>query len=239
MSFSYERLKKIKKVKNNNSTFANITTNNSDKDNINISTKKNNITTTYCNTNNNHYFTTNFNSSTNITEAHIALIDDNKCIKENKFLKKKIKLPFHPKSKIGDIALQSDTKKLMIRNNKSEINIPYNRKNKITKIKKDNSTQNVKLIYMNKNKFEKLNMQNTSREKNNNFIDSYINKKYINSSEALHFRNKISISKNNLYISSKENFQDKEFGEGIEMNHFRIVSIIQENKRLLKINDNK
>lgn len=234
-SFSYDRLKKIKKVKNNNNTFTNITTNNSDKDNINMSTKKNDKTTTYCNTNNIHYFTTNFNSSTNITETNNDLFNNNKGSKEKKMLKKKIKLPFHPKSKISYWNRQPDTRKLMIRNNKSEINIPYNRKNKVTKIKKDNSTKNFKLIYLNRNKFEKPNMHNTSRV-SNNFIDSYINKNYLNSS--VHFRNKISISKNNLYISSKEKYVDKEFEEGIEMNHFRIVSIIQENKKFLRKNDN-
>ena len=91
ISFSYDKLKKIKKVKNNN-TFTNITTNISDKDNI--SSRKNNIATNNSNnlnSNNIHYFTTNFNSSTNITEKKNDLYNKIKNTKEKKSTKKKKK----------------------------------------------------------------------------------------------------------------------------------------------------
>ena len=231
ISCSYERLKKVKKLKNNN-IYTNTTTNNSDKEISNLSNKKNNITTTYCNTNNIHYFTTNFNNSTNITETNNDLCTDNKYSKEKRLSRKKIKLPFHPKSRVGDPPNNLESKKHGIRSNKSEINIPYNQKNKI---KRENST-NIFINLKNKNK-GKINVHNTSREKSDSFIDSYINKNFINSSETIHFRNKISISKNNLYITSNEKDINKDLNEGIEMNHFRIVSIIQENKKLLRQND--
>ena len=242
VSFSYDKLKKVKKLKNNNTfTNTNITTNISDKDNMNISSRKNNITTNNSNlnsnSNNNHYFTTNFNSSTNITETNNDLYNENKYYKEKKFTKKKIKLPVHPnpKLKVGEIP---ERKKFLIRNNKSEIKIPFNKKNKTNKVYSGNSFNNI-FNFKNK-KTENINIHNTSREKKNNssFIDSYINKNFINSSGPLHFRNKISISKNNLSISSRDNIINIGLNEGIEMNHFKIVSIIQENKRLLRQNDN-
>lgn len=240
VSFSYDKLKNIKKLKNNN-TFTNITTNISDKENINISSRKNNITTNnsnlHSNSNNVHYFTTNFNSSTNITETNNDLYNENKYTKEKKIIKRKIKLPVHPKSKLGEMP---ERKKILIRDNKSEVKIPFNKKNKISKVKRDNSYHNFQFFNKNK-KIEKIKIHNTSREKKNNssFIDSYINQNFINSSGPLHYRNKISISKNNLSISSRENNLNNGFNEGIEMNHFKIVTIIQENKRLLRLNDNK
>ena len=237
ISFSYDKLKKIKKVKNNN-TFTNITTNISDKDNI--SSRKNNIATNNSNnlnSNNIHYFTTNFNSSTNITETNNDLYNEIKYPKEKKCTKKKIKLPMHPKSKGGEMP---ERKKFLIRDNKSEIKIPFNKKNKISKVKSENSFHGFQILNFKNKKIEKLNIHNTSREKKNNssFIDSYINQNFINSSGPLHYRNKISISKNNLSISSRDHNFNIGINEGIEMNHFRIVSIIQENKRLLRQNDN-
>ena len=231
---SYDSLKKVKKLKNNN-IYSNITTKNSDKENLNLSSKNNNTTTTYCNTNNIHYYTTNFNNSTNITETTNELCNENKYSKEKKLSKKKIKLPFHPKSKVADPPNNLESQKLAIRSNKSEINIPYNRKNKICKMTRENSTHN--LINMKNKKNGKINEHNTSREKSNSFIDSFINKNFINSSYTLQFRNRISVVRNDLYISSNTNNIKKDFCEGIEMNHFRIVSIIQENKRLLSQNE--
>ena len=239
ISFSYDKFKKFKKLKNNN-TFTNITTNISDKEYINISFRKNNITTNNNNSNTNsnniHYFTTNFNSSTNITETNNDLYNENKYQKEKKFIRKKIKMPVHPKSKVGE---KKERKKFLIRDNKSEIKIPFNKKNKISKINRENSFNNFQIFNFKKKNIEKIKVHNTSREKRNNssLIESYINQNFINSSSRpLHFRNKISISKNNLSISSKDNF-NLEFSEGIEMNHFKIVSIIQENIRLFRQND--
>ena len=227
ISYSSERIKKIKKLKNNK-TSVNITSNNSDKDYTNISIKKNITTTNYSN-NNIHYYTTNFNSSTNITETNNDLYNS----KEKKISKKKIKLPFHPNYKNN----KNEKKKFLIRNNKSEINIPYNKKNKICN-SNINSTNNIKCNNLKYQKKEKINIQNSSKDKNNIFIDLF-RKKFINSSsQGLHIKNKISISKNDLYISSKNKKKNIELNEGIEMNHFRIVTIIQENKKLLKENDN-
>ena len=147
-------------------------------------------------------------------------------------------MPVHPKSKVAE---KPERKKFLIRDNKSEIKIPFNKKNKISKINGENSFNNFHFFNFKNNNFEKIKIHNSSREKknNNSFIESYINQNFINSSsEPLHFRNKISISKNNLFISSKDNNFNLGFSEGIEMNHFKIVSIIQENKRLLRQNDN-
>ena len=241
ISFSYDIHKKMKKLKtNNNNTFGNITTNNSDKENTNMTTKKNNITTTYSNTNNIHYYTTNFNSSTNITETNNDLYNEHKGSKEKRFSKKKVKLPFHPYSKKEEEYNHSNIapKKYLIRNNRSEINIPYNKKNKASKIKRENSTNNFTLFNLKNKKIGKIKMNknNTSRQNNNtSLIDLYEKNNFINSSETLHIKNKIYFHKNDLTISSKD--KDKELSEGIEMNHFRIVSIIQENKRLLMQND--
>ena len=210
ISYSYERFKKIKILKKNK-TSVNYTSNNSDKENTNISIKKNNITTTnYSNNNNNHYYTTNFNSSTNITETNNDLYNS----KEKRFSKKKINLPFHPNSKTN---IKNDQKKILIRNNKSEINIPYNKNNfKLNNMKKE----------------RKINLQNNTKAKD--FIELFKNKNFINTSQGI--KNEISISKDGLYISSKNKKKNKEI-EGIEMNHFRIVAIIQENKKLLREND--
>ena len=197
---------------------------------MNLLSKNNNLTTTtYCNSNNIHYYTTNFNNSTNITETTNELCKENKYSKEKKLSKKMIKLPFHPKSKVVDPPNNFEPKKFSIRNNKSEINIPYNRKKTICKITRENSTHN--FMNINNKKNGKINKHNTSREKNNSFIDSFINKNFINSS------NRSSFVKNDLYISSNSNNIKNNFCEGIELNHFRIVSIIQENKRLLSQND--
>ncbi len=235
ISFSHDILKKRKKLRtnNNNNTFANITTANSDKENTNLTTKKNNITTNNSNSNNIHYYTTNFNNSTNITETNNDLYNECKCYKEKKLSKKKIKLPFHPYSKKGELFnhCNVEPKKYLIRNNRSEINIPYNKKNKMPKMKRENSTKNFALFDLKNKKNGIIKIKNnTSRENiNNSLIDLYAN----NSSETLHIRNNICFKNNYLTISSKEKSKDKELCEGIEMNHFRIVSIIQENKKLL------
>ncbi len=224
LQLSKENHKKMGKNEKNN-TFCNITYN-SDKDNTNtnMSSKKNILTTNNSNCNNVHYCTTNFNNSTNMTESFNDLNND-KLSNRKKTMKKKINLPFHPNYKREDSNNnQFDNKKTLVRNNKSEINIPYNKNNKI-KMKRDNSSQN-----LNPNNFKSIHNKqdidiNTSRE---SFIDLYKNKNVINSFNITHCKDKtFSITRNDF----------NESNECIEMNHFRIVSIIQENKKLLRKND--
>ena len=244
--FSYNSFKKRKKIEKN-LTFGNITTNNSDKEYTNVSTKKNNINNITTNSNNIHCYTTNFNNSTNITETNDDIIT-------KKNTKKKAGLPFHPNSRKESVKTQNESKKYLIRNNKSEIYIPYNKKKTFPKIKKGNSGYNFKLQSLKmKSQNEKMKITNTAREKDKNYIDLYENKKFITCFDDLNmnfnsviFNNKKSFrnhdindmgkEKNN--VKSKNKKKTLEFSEGIEMNHFRIVTIIQENKKLLKESEN-
>lgn len=119
-------------------TYGNITTNNSDKENTDFTTKKNNLTT-HCN--NIPYFTTNFNNSKNIIEANNnEITSESEIIKQKKNVKKKLCLTFHPNSKKGELYKQIEIKnKSLIKHNiKNEMNIPYNKKSiKNCKIVKD------------------------------------------------------------------------------------------------------
>lgn len=244
--FSYDSLKKRKKLEKN-ITFGNITTNNSDKENTNVSTKKNNINniTTNSNSNNIHCYTTNFNNSTNITETNDDII-----IKKN--IKKKAGLPFHPNSKKEFAQCQNESKKFLIRNNKSEINIPYNKKKTFPKIKRENSGYTFKLTNLKlKRHKEKMKITKTAREKDKNYLNLNENKNFITCFDDLNMnfnsigsQNKDSFRDNVINDMGKEKNRIKsknkkiEFSEGIEMNHFRIVAIIQENKKLLKESEN-
>ena len=212
--------KKKRKTNEQNNTFGNITTNNSEKN-----------TTTY--SNNIHYYTTNCNSITNITDGNNEFNYENKCIKEKKTLKKKVGLPFHPNSKKDIFYIQVDSKKYLLRNNKSEINIPYNKKNKIFKIKRDNSNNNYKLINMKNKKFLKCGINKTIIERNNS-LSLGKNKNLISSFECTN-----SSKNSNFYTYSNRENDNKDLCEDIELNHFRIVTIIQENKKILNENDKK
>ena len=248
--FSYDSFKKKKKIEKNY-TFGNTTTNNSDKEYTNLSTKKNNNNNITTNSNNIHCYTTNYNNSTNITETNDDII-----IK--KTVKKKAGLPFHPNSKKELVQYQNESKKYLIRNNKSEINIPYNKKKTFPKIKRGNSGYNFKLMNLKlKNHNEKMKITKTAREKNKNFMDLYENKNFItcfddlntnfnsigsNTNNKILFRNysinNLGKEKNKIKSKNKSKNNKIELSEGIEMNHFRIVTIIQENKRLLKESEN-
>jgi hypothetical protein len=223
LQFSKERYNKIGKYEKNN-TFGNIT-NNSDKDNINnISTKKNILTTNNSNCNNIHYCTTNLNNSTNITDSYNDFNNDKLSIRKRS-LKKRINLPFHPNYKKEDYnSNQFDNKKSLVRNNKSEINIPYNKNNKI-KIKREMSSHSLKSNNMNnqQNKQDIIE-NNTSRE---SFSDLHKKLNYISSFNIKYIKDNLTLTKNDI----------NDFSESIEMNHFRIVTIIQENKKLLRNND--
>ena len=231
ISNSHKIINNIQTTENNNK-YGNIITNNSDKENTYFTTKKNNLTT---NSNNNMpYFTTNFNNSTNITETNNnELTTENKLLKQKKIIKKKLGLPFHPNSKKSEYYNQLEqNNNLLIRNNKSEIFIPYNKKsNNNLRIKRDNSP-----LYKYEIKGKKIEINNSARNKNDSFFDLYksINNNksnnFVDSFDMYHEKNK-SNSINNNNISYKFNEDDL---ISAEIAHFRIVSFIQESKKLLK-----
>jgi len=143
-----------------------------------------NITNYTTQNNNNQIYSTYLNSSTNITETNADYKYDIKCKR-----KKNNNLPIHP-NKLGNYYIK-----------KNDINIPYNKKNKFCKIKRQNSSFSL------------------------TFNKNYLSQKY---------------SKNNSFIRNNSLKSEKRETniEEVEMNHFRIVSIIQENKKLLKIKEN-
>ena len=213
LSNSHKFIKNIKSTEKNN-TYGNITTNNSDKENTDFSTKKNNLTT--------HYFTTNFNNSTNITETtNNELNSEIKILKKKKMIKKKLGLPFHPNSKNVEHYNKIETKSnLIIRNNKNEINIPYNKKRNKGKDSCHNSARN-----KNDSFFILYDNINNQKSNNFNFVDSFD-------------ENKSNVLKNeNVNIFTSNNNKEKEDSIGAEIAHFMIVTIIQKNKKLLNNKD--
>ena len=228
-STSHKNINNIQ-TKEKNNKYGNIITNNSDKENTYFTTKKNILTS---NSNNMPYLTTNFNNSTNITETNNnELTTDNKILKQKKIIKKKLGLPFHPNSKKGDNNIQLEqNNNLLIRNNKSEIFIPYNKKsNNNLKIKRDNSP-----LYNYEIKGKKIGINNSARNKNDSFFDLYksINNKsnnFVDSFDIFQEKNESCFFNNNNF-----SFKFKEDDLiGAENAHFRIVSFIQESKKLLK-----
>lgn len=238
--------KKVIKSLEKNNICGNITTNNSDKENTDFSTKKNNLTT---HSNNMPYITTNFNNSTNITETNNnELISENKLLKQKKIIKKKLGLPFHPNSKKLEYfnQLESSKNNLVIRNNKSQINIPFNKKNnKKYEIKRNNSPFDNRRI-----KIGKCIIHHSARNKKNtkdSYFDLYTNTNneehnarnnyFIESFDSFKGNNISCVLKNNnLNVYRNENIV-KEDSIGVEMAHFRIVATIQENKKLIKCED--
>ena len=222
-----------------------ITTNNSDKENTEFTTKKNNLTN---HSNNIPYFTTNFNNSTNITETNNnEFIPENKISSKKKIIKKKLGLPFHPNSKKEEYYNQLERKNhYLIRNNKSEIYIPYNKaNNKSCKIKRDispfnncrmklgkssinHSAKNLK----NKNDYFFYLYSDTNNDNNNK------NNNYMNSLDTSRKIDKNYAQKNNNFIILRNENMEKEQLIGVEQAHFRIVAMIQENKKLLNSQEN-
>ena len=230
--------KNINNIKSSEKIYGNIITNNSDKENTDFSTKKNNLTT---HSNNMPYFTTNFNNSTNITETrNNEFIIENKPSNKKKIIKKKLGLPFHPNSRKVEYYNNIESKNnLLIRNNKSEIYIPYNKKN--NRIKKDISPFNNCRI-----KLGKFNIHHSARNKknkNDSFFDLYsdINNndndkryKIRDPFDSLKNFNKSYVESNNNFIILRNENIEKEELISVELAHFRIVAIIQENKKILK-----
>ena len=223
-----------------------ITTNNSDKENTDFSTKKNNLTN---HSNNIPYFTTNFNNSTNITETNNnEFFQENKISNKKKIIKKKLGLPFHPNSKKEEYYNHLESKNnYLIRNHKSEIYIPYNKKNnKSCKIKRDISPFNncrMKLGKSNINHSAK-----NKKNKNDYFFYLYSDTNNVNNSKNNNCINSLDSSRKmdksydkiikNFNILRNENIE-KEQLIGVEQAHFRIVAIIQENKKILNYQENE
>ena len=133
-------------------------------------------------------------------------------------------LPFHPNSKKAENFNQYESNNNLL--------IPYNKKsNNNLRIKRDNSPM---CDYGLKN--EKIGSNNSARNKNDSFFDLY---KSINNNKSNNFFDSFEIFQdknqscffNNNNLNFKYNEDDS---VGAEMAHFRIVSFIQESKKLLK-----
>ena len=235
-------LKNIKSYEKN-ITYGNILTNTSDKENTNFSTKKNNLTTH----SNIPYYTTNYNNSTNITEINNnEYIIDTKISDKKKIIKKKFCLPFHPNSKKIEYDNQLISKSnLLIRNNKCEINIPYNKKNnnnKSFKNKRDSSPFNNCIMKL--RKFQINHSARNKKNQNDSFFELYSNSNNdINNNRNnnnlknsfISFRklnNSFTKKNKNYIIFNSYNIEKKEL-IGVEIAHFKIVATIQKNKKLL------
>lgn len=218
------------KTSEKNNTNGNITTNISDKENTNFSTKKNNLTT---HSNNILYFTTNFNNSTNITETNNDMTSENKISKQKRTVKKRLGLPFHPNSKKEEFYNHIESKKLHKRNYKSEIYIPYNKNNinnKSCRLIRDNSSLDNLGIHKN--------IRNI-KDKNDSFFDLFSSKSNKNFPKKENNNSTFFVETfQNNSIASLCLKKDENEDIGVEMAHFRIIAIIQENKRLLNKEDN-
>mgnify|MGYP003571389240 CR=1 FL=1 len=186
----------------------------------------------------------NINLNSNINKTDINDVSENLSLnkfKNNKNLKKKIKLPFSPNSNKKEIFKQIKSKKCFIRNNKNEINIPYNKKNKLTR---QNSYYNFNSNNSNSIKNRRM-INNTTREDASSLYDIDMSKKnnsiyYFDSATRTNANNN-SFSNSNvnpeLNIVKENNLNyihSNESNIGVEMNHFKIVALIQENKNLLE-----
>ena len=186
----------------------------------------------------------NINSNINKTDINAVNISENLSLnkfKNNKNLNKRIKLPFSPNSNKKEIFKQIKNKKCFIRNNKNEINIPYNKKNKLTR---QNSYYNFNSNNLNSIKNRRM-INNTIREDASSLIDIDMTKK---NNSIYYFDSATRTNANNNSFSNlnanpelnivKENnlnyLHNNETNNGVEMNHFKIVALIQENKKLLE-----
>ena len=194
--------------KNKNKNYGNTQTNLNDKENINY---------------------------TNINDANININENESMIfcncKQNS--KKKINLPFSPTSNKENFYRQIKYKKCYIRNNKNDTNIPYNKKSKLSR---QNSYYNLNLVKINNKPSKKINI--TTREDGSSFAETdNIYKK--NSSFDLVNKtstNSYTYANNELCITANENniqYKGDNCYYGVEMSHFNIVKIIQQNKSML------
>lgn len=173
----------------------------------------------------------------NINDSYYTNINESLVFSKPLKNKRKINLPFSPTSNKEQFYRQIKYKKCYIRNNKNEINIPYNKKIKLTR---QNSYLNLNSAKIQQNKKN----QNTTREECSSFadIDTY-KKNYSMSSFDMVVKtnaNSYSYANTELFISQNENnlqYTVNQGEYGVEMNHFRIIKIIQENKKMLVINE--
>ena len=185
----------------------------------------------------------------NINDANIKNINDINNIKDKLFYKpkknyntsnskKKINLPISINTNQDEFFREIKYKKCYIRNNKNEMNIPYNKKNKLIK---ENSFYNFKLNNLKFKKQRRIIINSITKEDANSFVEAETSKKN-NSMYSLDLISKTNInSYSNAFsdlnvVSNENNFEFKKndnFNHGVEMSHFRIVKIIQENKKYI------
>ena len=193
--------------------------NNSNNTNLNKYNKSmmyvNNITTNKIN-NNIYNKITNFESQIKLPRA------------KNSF-KNKNNLPFHPNSKMIRIINQTESNHWNLKKNStnsSEANIPFDKK-KISKIKSKNSPKFFKPINLRKKNSQKI-INNKPLYELNYFSDKSHSKN----------KSKIDIQYDRFTdINYNKNIDEEEVYEGVEMGHFKIVRLIQENKIKIKKND--
>ena len=192
---------------------------------------------------------TNISDKENINNQNISNLNESN-INESLFLskpikntKKKINLPFSPTSNREQFYKQIKYKKYYIRNNKNEneSNIPFRKNTKLTKQNSFyNSNSNSNFIFKIKDN-KKLN--DLKKEDSNSIVDIDI----FNKNNSMSFfgmdkkTNVNSYSNIELCISTNENnfeYKAKYLANEVEMNHFRIVKIIQSNKLMLIKNEN-
>lgn len=175
----------------------------------------------------------NFNDKENLNINLINLNESN--INENLLLSKlkrhshkRIKLPFSPINKekfFRKLKLQ----KFYIRNSKNEANIPHNKNKKLSRQNSFYNYFNLKntqnRIYYNNTRDERIAFPESDIYKKNNSISSI--------DMAIKSNISYSFANSDLCIVSKENnfeYKVNDRNSGVEMNHFRIVKIIQDNK---------
>ena len=192
---------------------------------------------------------TNISDKENINNQNISNLNESN-INESLFLskpikntKKKINLPFSPTSNREQFYKQIKYKKYYIRNNKNETesNIPFRKNTKLTKQNSFyNSNSNSNLIFKIKDN-KKLN--DLKKEDSNSIVDIDI----FNKNSSMSFfgidkkANANPYSNSELCISTNENnfeYKAKYLVNEVEMNHFKIVKIIQNNKLMLIKNEN-
>ena len=181
---------------------------------------------------------TNINNKENInlTNLNVSNINESLIFSKLKNIKKKIDLPFSPTSNKNKFFRQIKYKKCYIRNSKNEV--PYNKKNKLIR---QSSFYNLNFSNS-KNSQSKIVTNNTREDGNYSLGDTDIYKKNnsMSSFDLPTKTNSYSYANNELYIISNENnfeYKSNYKNYGVEMNHFRIVKIIQDNKNMLKKNE--
>ncbi len=170
-------------------------------------------------TNNN--MTTNKNIINNNKNKSMYMDYKIKFMHPNHSSKKKAYLPFNPNSKI---IYKTEANQYYSKNkiNLTENNIPFDNK-KLTKEKRQLSTRYLMQTKI-KNKIDKKNINNSALYELNYFSD----KSHIKNKSKIKKNNKINI-KLNSYVYKKLDDNNDSY-EGVEMGHFKIVRVIQNNK---------